>query len=176
MTILDEAGVSLEAGAIGEVAIMGSNVTRGYESNPEANASAFCAGWFRTGDQGYLDEEGAVQAVADIVSDMLAPGVWHVGLFIVATARQGNGDAQVLYRSLEAWARQNGAHWMRLGVVAGNVRGQRFWDRMGFVEVRRREAVTMGRLTHTLRVMAKPVAGGSFDDYLALVPRDRPEC
>ena len=124
---------------------------------------------------GYLDEEGAVQAVADIVSDMLAPGVWHVGLFIVATARQGNGDAQVLYRSLEAWAQQNGAHWMRLGVVAGNVRGQRFWERMGFVEVRKREAVAMGRLSHTLRVMAKPVAGGSFDDYLALVPRDRPE-
>ncbi len=124
---------------------------------------------------GYLDEEGAVQAVADVVSDLLAPGVWHLGLFIVATARHGNGDAPVLYRSLEAWARQNGACWMRLGVVQGNARGQRFWERMGFVEVRKREAVAMGKLTHTLRVMAKPLAGGSFDDYLALVPRDRPE-
>lgn len=124
---------------------------------------------------GYLDEAGAVQAVADVVSDLLAPGIWHIGLFIVATARHGNGDAPVLYRSLEAWAWQNGARWMRLGVVAGNARGQRFWERMGFVEVRTREAVPMGKLTHTLRVMAKPLAGGSFDDYLALVPRDRPE-
>jgi GNAT superfamily N-acetyltransferase len=124
---------------------------------------------------GYLDEAGAVEAVADVVSDLLAPGVWHIGLFIVATPRHGNGDAPLLYRSLETWARENGAHWMRLGVVEGNVRGRRFWERMGFVEVRKREAVAMGKLTHTLRVMAKPLAGGAFDDYLALVPRDRPE-
>ena len=124
---------------------------------------------------GYLDDEGEVQAVANVVSDLLAPGVWHIGLFIVATARHGNGDAPLLYRSLEAWARQNGARWMRLGVVEGNARGRRFWERMGFVEVRSREGVAMGKLTHTLHVMAKPLAGGSFDDYLALVPRDRPE-
>ena len=124
---------------------------------------------------GYLDEEGVVQAVANVVSDLLAPGVWHIGLFIVAPARHGNGDAPALYRSLEVWARQNGACWMRLGVVAGNARGQRFWERMGFVEARRREAVAMGKLTHTLRVMAKPLADGALGDYLALVPRDRPK-
>ena len=40
------------------MAIRGPNVTRGYANNPEANATAFCGGWFRTGDQGYLDGEG----------------------------------------------------------------------------------------------------------------------
>ena len=30
----------------------------GYENNPAANAKAFTNGWFRTGDQGFLDEEG----------------------------------------------------------------------------------------------------------------------
>ncbi len=38
--------------------IRGPNVTPGYEANPEANAKAFTNGWFRTGDQGVLDEEG----------------------------------------------------------------------------------------------------------------------
>jgi acyl-CoA synthetase (AMP-forming)/AMP-acid ligase II len=33
-------------------------VTAGYENNPEANAKAFINGWFRTGDQGVLDEHG----------------------------------------------------------------------------------------------------------------------
>jgi acyl-CoA synthetase (AMP-forming)/AMP-acid ligase II len=42
----------------GEVAIRGLNVTRGYENNPAANAKAFSNGWFRTGDQGVLDEQG----------------------------------------------------------------------------------------------------------------------
>ena len=42
----------------GEVVIRGDTVTSGYEANPEANAAAFLDGWFRTGDQGYLDAGG----------------------------------------------------------------------------------------------------------------------
>lgn len=56
--ILNDAGESLDAGAIGEVAIKGSNVFDGYEGNPQANAESFTDGWFRTGDQGCLDNEG----------------------------------------------------------------------------------------------------------------------
>jgi acyl-CoA synthetase (AMP-forming)/AMP-acid ligase II len=33
-------------------------VTKGYEANPDANLKGFANGWFRTGDQGTLDEEG----------------------------------------------------------------------------------------------------------------------
>ncbi|MFT4830315.1 MAG: acyl-CoA synthetase (AMP-forming)/AMP-acid ligase II [Paracoccaceae bacterium] len=47
---------------VGEVAICGPNVTGGYESNPEANEKNFFTldgdRWFRTGDQGMLDDEG----------------------------------------------------------------------------------------------------------------------
>lgn len=46
----------------GEVVISGPNVTPGYEGNPEANAKNFFESegrrWFRTGDQGALDDEG----------------------------------------------------------------------------------------------------------------------
>jgi acyl-CoA synthetase (AMP-forming)/AMP-acid ligase II len=55
--IMDEKGNSLENNQCGEIAIQGANVFRGYENNPEANAHAFVNGWFRTGDQGFLDED-----------------------------------------------------------------------------------------------------------------------
>ena len=55
---MDETGNLLAPGAIGEVVIRGPNVTRGYENNPKANASAFTNGWFRTGDQGVIDATG----------------------------------------------------------------------------------------------------------------------
>jgi acyl-CoA synthetase (AMP-forming)/AMP-acid ligase II len=55
--IMDADGKSLENNQCGEIAIQGANVFRGYENNPEANAHAFVNGWFRTGDQGYLDED-----------------------------------------------------------------------------------------------------------------------
>src|SRR3984957_4303357 len=55
--IMDKQGNSLENNQRGEIAIQGANVFRGYEGNPEANARAFVNGWFRTGDQGYLDDD-----------------------------------------------------------------------------------------------------------------------
>jgi oxalate---CoA ligase len=58
IAIMDGHGSLLAAGERGEVVIRGANVIRGYENNPEANASSFTNGWFRTGDQGYLDDEG----------------------------------------------------------------------------------------------------------------------
>jgi len=56
--IMDAEGRHLAPGERGEVIISGSNVFRGYENNPDANATSFVGGWFRTGDQGFLDENG----------------------------------------------------------------------------------------------------------------------
>ncbi len=56
--ILDDAGNELAAGERGEVSIKGPNVVSEYENNPEATAKSFTNGWFRTGDQGFLDADG----------------------------------------------------------------------------------------------------------------------
>ncbi len=58
VAILGEGGAHLGAGGVGEIVIRGPNVTHGYEANPSANADAFVDGWFRTGDQGTMDEDG----------------------------------------------------------------------------------------------------------------------
>ncbi len=56
--VMDDDGNLLPQGATGEVVIRGRNVTPGYDKNPDANAKSFTNGWFRTGDQGFLDEDG----------------------------------------------------------------------------------------------------------------------
>jgi acyl-CoA synthetase (AMP-forming)/AMP-acid ligase II len=61
IAVMDERGGLLRPGETGEIVIRGENVTAGYENNPKANAEAFCAGWFRTGDQGVLDADGYVR-------------------------------------------------------------------------------------------------------------------
>ncbi|HEX5691429.1 MAG TPA: acyl--CoA ligase, partial [Roseiflexaceae bacterium] len=58
VAIMNEAGNLLPQGAKGEVVVRGPNVVDGYENNPEANATAFVDGWFRTGDQGVIDADG----------------------------------------------------------------------------------------------------------------------
>ena len=52
VAIMDEAGALQAPGIEGEVVIRGPNVTHGYENNPEANATAFSNGWFRTATRG----------------------------------------------------------------------------------------------------------------------------
>ncbi|HTO96819.1 MAG TPA: acyl--CoA ligase [Myxococcales bacterium] len=58
MAVMDERGSILAQGQVGEVVVRGPNLTPGYEANPEANAAAFHGGWFRTGDQGVIGEDG----------------------------------------------------------------------------------------------------------------------
>ena len=58
IAIMDEAGSLVPAGESGEIVVRGANVTSGYENNEEANQHAFTNGWFRTGDQGFLDQNG----------------------------------------------------------------------------------------------------------------------
>ena len=56
--IMDDSNKILNKGEVGEVCIKGDNVTLGYENNSEANKKSFSNGWFRTGDQGYFDQDG----------------------------------------------------------------------------------------------------------------------
>jgi acyl-CoA synthetase (AMP-forming)/AMP-acid ligase II len=58
VAIMDEEENLLPPGSPGEVVIQGASVVDGYENNPEANLSSYTKGWFRTGDQGVLDQEG----------------------------------------------------------------------------------------------------------------------
>jgi GNAT superfamily N-acetyltransferase len=123
---------------------------------------------------GFVDDaSGDLAGMATIVGDFIADHVWHIGLFIVASALHGSGAAHVLYRKLEQWMVDRGARWIRLGVVQGNAKAERFWQRSGYVQVRERGPLQMGRKTNLLRVMVKPLAGGTLDAYLALVGRDR---
>lgn len=120
------------------------------------------------------DEAGQWLAVAEIVQDLMADDVWHLALFIVDSRWHGQGLAQRLYQALEDIMLAAGARWLRLNVVLGHQRAERFWHRQGYIEVRQRHGVEMGQQVNTLWVMIKPVRA-SLEAYLASVPRDRPD-
>jgi len=72
--ITDESGAVVPAGTVGEIEIAGPNVFAGYHGLPEATASAFRAdGWFRSGDLGYLDDDGYLY-ISDRLKDMIISG------------------------------------------------------------------------------------------------------
>jgi GNAT superfamily N-acetyltransferase len=157
------------------IAVNGEPAT--HDEAHEEIHGALPAGWpyTKTWIIGYQTTSGPLAAMANVVADLLAPSVWHMSTFIVETSRHGSGDAQAIYQGLESWARGNGARWLRLGAVLGHARAERFWERQGFTQTRVRTGVSMGKLNNTVRVMFKALAGGSQQEYLALVLRDRPD-
>jgi long-chain acyl-CoA synthetase len=67
-------GTVLTAGEIGEVWVRAPNVTPGYFGRPEETAAAITPdGWLRTGDGGYLDDEGYL-FLTDRIKDMIVSG------------------------------------------------------------------------------------------------------
>ncbi len=61
--VMDDSGRLMPAQDQGEVVIQGPSVIDGYANNPEANSKSFTDGWFRTGDQGFLDADGYLSLV-----------------------------------------------------------------------------------------------------------------
>ena len=127
--------------------------------------------WFA----GTFDEAGELQGLLILLSDLCAPGVWHCALFFLADSWHGSGAAAELHDAWEAFARAQGARWLRLGVVAGHARAERFWARCGYRLVRERDMTNAQGEARVVRVLVKPLTEATQDDYLALVPRDVPE-
>ncbi|SFC92753.1 GNAT family N-acetyltransferase [Collimonas sp. OK412] len=124
---------------------------------------------------GFVDRTEHLVGMATVLSNLIAPHVWHIGTFIVATSLHGTGAAGFLYDRLEEWTKEEGAHWLRLGAVTGNLKAERFWEKVGYKEIRRRTGVQLGSMTHTIRVFVKPLCMFGLPEYLSLVVRDQPE-
>lgn len=66
-----------ERGSVGEIAIRGHNVMKGYLGNPEATAHVMRDGWFRTGDLAWRDQDGYYYIV-DRAKDLIIRGGFNV--------------------------------------------------------------------------------------------------
>jgi long-chain acyl-CoA synthetase len=71
--VLDEHDAEVAAGELGEIALRGANIFKGYYKNEAATAEAFRGGWFHTGDIAYRDADGFYY-IADRKSDMIIRG------------------------------------------------------------------------------------------------------
>jgi len=117
VVILDEEGAEMPVGEVGEICIRGPQVTQGYWKRPDETAHVFTAdGWLRTGDMGFMDEQGRFK-ITDRKKDMiivsgfkvfpnevedvvaLHPGVLEVAAIGVADPKSGEAVKIIVVRS-----------------------------------------------------------------------------
>jgi long-chain acyl-CoA synthetase len=95
VAILDEGGAPLAAGELGEIAVRGPQVMRGYWNAPRETARAFAPqGWLLTGDIGRMDARGYVEFVDRLKDVIVVSGFKAYPAEIEAAAREHPGVAE----------------------------------------------------------------------------------
>ncbi|HWE14859.1 MAG TPA: long-chain fatty acid--CoA ligase [Solirubrobacteraceae bacterium] len=77
MKVVDDKGNEVSRGEVGEIAIRGHNVMKGYWNRPDATAEVIKDGWLHTGDVATVDEDGYF-FVVDRKKDMIIRGGYNV--------------------------------------------------------------------------------------------------
>jgi long-chain acyl-CoA synthetase len=77
MRLVGDSGATVPSGEVGEIAIRGHNVMKGYWDRPEATAEAIPDGWFRTGDLARCDEDG-YYFIVDRKKELIIRGGYNV--------------------------------------------------------------------------------------------------
>lgn len=75
--LVDTDGHDTGQGEVGEIAIRGENVMKGYWGRPEATSEAIPDGWLRTGDLATLDDDGYF-FIVDRKKDLIIRGGYNV--------------------------------------------------------------------------------------------------
>ncbi len=78
LKLIDDDGAEVGAGEVGEIAVRGHNVMKGYWQRPEETAEAIDAdGWFKTGDMARVDDQGRY-FIVDRKKEMIIRGGYNV--------------------------------------------------------------------------------------------------
>jgi len=77
LRLVNADGTEVAEGGVGEIAIRGHNVMKGYWRRPDATVAAIKGGWFHTGDMGRRDEDG-FYFIVDRKKDMIIRGGFNV--------------------------------------------------------------------------------------------------
>jgi long-chain acyl-CoA synthetase len=106
LRIVDESGADVPTGTVGELWTRSPQNMLGYWNNPEATAATVTPdGWLKTGDAGYVDDEGYIY-LHDRVKDMIVSGGENVSpaeVENVLMTHPGVGDVAVIGVPDERW-------------------------------------------------------------------------
>ena len=82
LELIDESGATVDASddeTIGEIAVRGPNLFKGYLNRPDATAEAMRDGWFMSGDLATRDESGSLKLVGRKSTDLIKSGGYRIG-------------------------------------------------------------------------------------------------
>lgn len=170
LSIQDQHGAVLAVGEVGEVCARGGNLMREYWNNPAETAEAFRNGWYRTGDEGRIDDGGYLYLV-DRVKDMIVTGgenVYSIEVENALVSHPSVDDVAVIGIPDETWGEAVHAIVVVKAGMSVTVSGLSDWAReriAGFkvpksMELRTEPLPLSGALKPLKRVLRAPFWAG----------------
>lgn len=105
LRVTDSLGNEVAQGQTGEVCAQAGNLMRAYWGKKDATNEAFRDGWYRTGDVGFLDDEGLLH-LTDRVNDMIVTGgenVYSTEVENALSTHPAVGEVAVIGIPSDAW-------------------------------------------------------------------------
>jgi len=106
---------------------------------------------------GMFMPDGELVAIADLAFGYPETDDAYLGLLLFAPQRRGLGLGRIFLEHIEAIAKARNAKRLLIAVLEENVRGRSFWEREGFHLIRSFSGFEIGRKTHTVHRMWRPL-------------------
>lgn len=101
---------------------------------------------------GLHHRSGCLRGAIIAVQDYPEATTWWLSLMVIDPADRGRGLGSAFYRAFERWLAGQGVTMVALCAIAPNHSGRRFWQRMGFVAIRKTPPRSYGQKTHAVYV------------------------
>jgi ribosomal protein S18 acetylase RimI-like enzyme len=86
---------------------------------------------------------------------------WWIGLLLFTPETRSQGMGQKVIQGFVEYVKLRGAQAIMLGVVEENTLAYKFWEKMGFVFVRKTEPRKFGNKTQTVSIMCRSISDGN---------------
>lgn len=85
---------------------------------------------------GIFTSQNKLIGIVDIVRDYPTVGEWMLGLMLIAPNQRNNGLGTTVHKIVSDWAMSLGAKSFRIGVIQENDKGNKFWSRLGYINIK----------------------------------------
>ena len=90
--------------------------------------------------------------IVDIFKNYPNNGTWMIGLLLLSPNERNKKLGKVIHEEIKKYALNQGADTLRIGVVEENIKGRKFWDSLGYKQVKS-TTMSMGDENHNVDIL-----------------------
>lgn len=99
---------------------------------------------------GVYNNKDTLIGIIEGIRDFPKKDIWYIGQMMISKNYRNRGLGEKFYKGFEELALMNNVNSINLGVLKDNIKGLRFWNKMGFVVIERIENYKIGNIETTV--------------------------